>query len=169
MILLLLLMLSMMITLLGGGQQQNVNLYAIPEAVELCFEKNHLYDLYAISDHINPFYLRGDFNGDGKADYAVLTREKSTEKKGIVICHSSTHSIYVLGAGKPLKRSDGYEYVDFRFDAWRVFGKQKVWKGQAEGPPPQLLGEAILIIWEEAGSGLIYWTGSNYAWYHLAG
>jgi hypothetical protein len=37
---------------------------------------------------LNPFYLRGDFNGDGKPDVAILVKNKTPGKLGIAICHN---------------------------------------------------------------------------------
>lgn len=42
---------------------------------------------YDLSFRIKPSYLKGDFNGDGKMDTAVLVKEHSTGKIGIAIVH----------------------------------------------------------------------------------
>ena len=36
---------------------------------------------------MNPFYLEGDFNGDGALDVAVLIKERGTGKHGIAVVH----------------------------------------------------------------------------------
>src|SRR5256886_6691369 len=38
---------------------------------------------YEWYDRVNPFYQRGDFDGDGKADVALLIRHKVSRKVGI--------------------------------------------------------------------------------------
>lgn len=46
--------------------------FNIPEKLQTELTMGPLAAAYAISDRINPFYLRGDFDGDGKPDYAIL-------------------------------------------------------------------------------------------------
>src|SRR5436190_18270036 len=53
---------------------------------------------YKLSDRINPFYLRGDFDGDGKQDYAVLVVSEKQEP-GIAICRGGMSQPNILGAG----------------------------------------------------------------------
>lgn len=36
---------------------------------------------YVPDERINPFYLRGDFDGDGSPDYAILVISKRTGRK----------------------------------------------------------------------------------------
>ena len=57
---------------------------------------------YALSSWLNPYYLQADFNGDGRADIAVLVREKATNKLGVLIVHVGAGHHVVLGAGNPL-------------------------------------------------------------------
>jgi hypothetical protein len=59
---------------------------------------------------MNPSYLEGDFNGDGKMDPAVLVKERSTEKLGIAIVHGTTKKVTILGAGIGIGGGgDGFE------------------------------------------------------------
>ncbi len=120
---------------------------------------------YSISRRINPFYLRGDFDGDGRPDYAILVTAKKDQSRGIAIWLSSKNKIYVIGAGHPFKFS-GEESSDFDFiDDWQVYEKKPVETGVEAGPPPRLIGEAILAGKSEDGSGLIYWNGTKFLWY----
>lgn len=140
----------------------------IPPEVRRLMDKRELRD-YETSTRINPFYLRGDFDGDSKTDLAVLVVERKTGRRGIAIIHPAKDSYVIIGAGEDFLRSDGYNYKDFGFKAWSVYSERHVVQAPDEGPPPKLLGEAILVEWPEAGSGLIYWDGSKYRWYHLGG
>ena len=45
---------------------------------------------YSIRTDLNPFYLKGDFDGDKIQDYAISDVEKKSDKKGILIYHSGT-------------------------------------------------------------------------------
>jgi len=53
----------------------------IPRPVWERLDKEKLLSTYEISTKLNPFYLRGDFDGDGKPDYAVLI-ESSHQNPG---------------------------------------------------------------------------------------
>src|SRR5881396_2810676 len=57
---------------------------------------------YQWYDRVNPFYQRGDFDGDGQVDVAVLVRHKVTGKVGIAFVHRGTRAVHVVGAGTPL-------------------------------------------------------------------
>jgi hypothetical protein len=52
---------------------------------------------YALSNRINPFYLRGDFDGDSIMDYAFLVASKKTKENGIALYLSSNRKTYVIG------------------------------------------------------------------------
>jgi hypothetical protein len=141
---------------------QSVNPQNVPEGVHSCLERNALLAKYEFNARINPFYLRGDFDGDSKPDYAVAVLEKApTRKPGIVMCGSSTAQAQVLGAGTPFAEEDAFD-----FDGWEVYEKRTLAEG-VSGPPPKLAAEAIMIVLDETASGIIYWDGKKYDWYEL--
>lgn len=118
---------------------------------------------YRFVARLNPFYLRGDFNGDGQPDFAVLIQRLSDNKQGIAVFHYGENAIRVIGGGK----SFGYGGDDFRWmDVWQVYPKGEVERGVGEGPPPKLQGEALLVEKSESASALIYFDGQEYIWYH---
>src|SRR5438552_3791216 len=57
----------------------------VPDAVKKALTNESPGKEYDLSYRINPSYLEGDFNGDGKMDIAVLVKERSTGKLGIAI------------------------------------------------------------------------------------
>ena len=133
----------------------------VPEEVHFCFERNNLLSKYEISGRINPFYLRGDFDGDAKADYAVVVVAKAGSRKpGIVVCNSSAPQAHVLGAGTLFVEEEDA----FDFDTWEVQDRRELREGVG-GPPPKLLGEAIRVQLDESATGVIYWSGKKYEWY----
>ena len=111
-----------------------------------------------IDYRLNPFYVRGDFDGDGKPDYAVLVRKG--QNRGIVICRAASVKAVILGAGSAFN-----QMTDMDFTSWDIYDKRPVEQGAGERPPPKLLGDAIWIEWEESASALVYWTGRKFAWY----
>jgi FG-GAP repeat len=60
---------------------------------------------------MNPSYLEGDFNGDGKTDVAVSNKERASGKLGIVIVHGATGKVPILGAGIG-NGGDDFEWMD---------------------------------------------------------
>jgi hypothetical protein len=142
----------------ASAQRNTVSEYNVPLEVTRCMKS--LGTAYEISGKINPFYLRGDFDGDGKPDYAVLIR-KDDSQQGVMICRSVAAKPTVLGAGAEFN-----QMKDLNFNAWQVHPKgRRVEQGVGEGKAPTLIGDAILIEWEESASALVYWDGKRFIWY----
>lgn len=117
---------------------------------------------YALVSHLNPFYVHGDFNGDGRVDTALLVKHKVSGKIGIAIVQAGAKSAIIVGAG----RNFGNGGDDFKWmDAWHVYPRGPVSRGADETAPPTLRGDAIMVIKTESASALIYWNGKGYAWY----
>ena len=149
--------------------EQLPDYYNVPAEVQKYVDMDHLTitDKYTLSGDLNPFYLRGDFDGDGHMDYALLITTTDTRKRGIAIWMSSRPKArwQILGAGHLFQYGAG-KSDNLDFDAWHVYGKQPVMQGSGEiAPPPRLRAEAILVEIKDSASGLIYWTGSSFAWY----
>jgi hypothetical protein len=122
----------------------------LPDEVHDFYEKKIKND-YELRTDVNPFYLKGDFDGDKQLDYAINIVEKKTLKKGILIYHSGTNKYFILGAGKPFKEKhpgDNFSWMD----AWKI----------TEGENKKK--DSILVIKTESSSGVIYWTGKEYKW-----
>jgi hypothetical protein len=146
---------------------------SIPEWVAPAFKQSRLSNRYVFSSRLNPFYQRGDFDGDGKQDIAIWIRELKTNKVGVAILNRRTEQISIIGAGNMIvdragkalwARSDGGDSLDV-IDAWYVYEKGTVEQGVGEGSPPILKGDALMLIKTESASALIYWTGKRYVWY----
>jgi hypothetical protein len=140
----------------AGGQ-----VHDIPDAVESAIRNGSLPKDYDVSFHLDPFYLRGDFNGDGKIDVAVLVKQRSTGKLGIAIVHGTTGKLTILGAGSVIGNGgDDFEWMD----SWQVFSKARAAHAEGETSVPHLRGDALLVEKTEAASALIYWNGKRYVW-----
>jgi hypothetical protein len=137
----------------------------VPSEIAMAIELGPFAQSYSIDGSVNPFYLRGDFDGDGKADYAIRIKSKRSGELGFAIWLSSQKKIVVLGAGIPFKVS-GQTATNLEvLNTWKVYPKRPVERGVASGPPPRLIGEAILAGKKESASGLIYWSGKSFVWY----
>jgi len=70
---------------LSQASQPVAQVRDIPEVVKRAIANGSLAREYELSSRVNPSYLRGDLNGDGKTDIAVLVKQRSTGKLGIAI------------------------------------------------------------------------------------
>ena len=139
------------------------HLYDIPEVISRAVTNGLLAKKYELSFRVNPFYLRGDFIGDGKADIAVLVKQRSTGKLGIAIINGATDKVTVIGAGNAIGNGgDDFEWMDM----WQVYSKGRAAQ-KAEGSVPHLRGDALLVGKSETASALIYWNGKHYVWFQL--
>jgi hypothetical protein len=68
--------------LAAGRQNSAPESMAIPESVTKLFKTTGLDRLYNFSAHLKPQSMSADFDGDGKADIAILVRQKSSGKIG---------------------------------------------------------------------------------------
>jgi hypothetical protein len=117
---------------------------------------------YEFTSHVNPFFIQGDFDGDGKLDVALMIVEKNSQKIGIAVIHSSSHKVFILGAGNSLNNGgDNFNWLD----AWNTYPKVLVERGVEEEELPKLIGDAIYVKKIESASGLIYWKDNKYNWY----
>src|SRR5262249_52117575 len=95
----------------------------IPTPVERAIENGSLAKEYEVCFRVKPFYLSGDFNGDGKADIAVLVTKHSTRKIGIAIIDAATDKVTILGAGTVISNGgDDFEWMD----SWEIYPKDRV-------------------------------------------
>jgi hypothetical protein len=125
----------------------------VPDTVKKALTNGSTGKKCDLSFHVNPSYLKGDFNGDGKMDAAVLVKERSPGKLGIAIVHCATGKVTIFGAGFGIGNGgDDFEWMDF----WQVYSKTR--------DVPWLRGDALLVEKSEATSALIYWNGKRYVW-----
>ena len=112
-----------------------------------------------ISGAVNPFYQRGDFDGDGKADLAILVRDKATGKIGILMLHRAGRAV-LLGAGQPFGNGgDDFSWID----QWSVddsaSNAQRRSALSAREP-----ADALRVAKEGAASALIRYRNRRYVW-----
>ena len=108
---------------------QQVNPENIPNGLLKIIEQGSFARTYDLDGSINPFYLRGDFDGDSKADYAFRIKSKAENTSGIAIWLSRQRKMVILGAGVPF-RVAGTPVSNLSFlDTWQVYGKKTVERG----------------------------------------
>lgn len=146
----------------------------LPDAVAKAFRAEGLLKKFRLSDTVNPFYLRGDFDGDGKPDYAILLESRESKHREIAVVLSRAPKVAIVGAGGFRVRveagKDSYFFDDFDWmDAWQVEAKQHLDKSEFNPKvPAQMQGEGILAEKTEAAGGIIYWDGKQFRWYQTS-
>ena len=110
---------------------------------------------YEWYDLVNPFYQRGDFDGDRQVDLALIIRHRPTGKVGIAVVHRATRVVHIVGAGTPLGNGgDNFTWLG----AWRVED------GLALNEIQDFRAEVLQVEKPESAGGLIYWDGKKHQW-----
>lgn len=92
----------------------------LPVAVKVALK--HMPDV-AVSCRMKPSVIEGDFNGDGRLDYAVLVTQKASQKRGFLITFGTGQTV-VAGAGRPVKYGAA-DFQDLNFDQWQLYDKSR--------------------------------------------
>lgn len=92
--------------------------------------------------------LRGDFDGDGKADLAIAVVLARGKDRGVLVLWGSGKAPVLLGAA-----SDFNRFRDHDFDLWEV--------RKAKAPSRR---DAMVWTWSEKASARIVWTGKAFRW-----
>jgi hypothetical protein len=129
--------------------------YNIPAEIDTCMKTS---PKLALNGQINPFYLSGDFDGDGKLDFAVQVERSGS--RGILICLSSRKLSLLVGAGSSVIWPSNQEW---RFDAWSIVPKESTKVSR----PAKANHDAILLDVKESANGLLYWDGTGLRWKQL--
>ncbi len=119
---------------------------------------NKDYEVYV--GKLNPFYLWGDFDGDGKEDFVVQLLSKGIP--------SNLRIAVLLGVGKVIfiERDDSLRYPGLT--AWYVVPKSETISQspyEKTNTSPNLVGDGFEIVKVESSSSLIYWNGRRFVSY----
>jgi hypothetical protein len=138
----------------------------MPDAVSKCLARPEVSAYATVNSIINPYYLRGDLDGDGKVDYAVAVRAVRTKKPGVAIC-LGTGGVSLLGAGYGARFSDMAD-DNFMSSDWMILSHYDVvTRFRVLGLPlPRLApqSEGILMPWED-GFGLVVRIDGMFRWF----
>jgi hypothetical protein len=134
----------------------------IPTRINACMESPKLKS-YKIDQRTNPYYLRGDFDGDEKPDFAVMVTSGNNKTSGLIICQGDGRSV-VLGAGS----RPGFSTMpedNFLSSDWEVVTLAEFRELLYDKKVAALAkGEVICLTWED-GNAYIYWDGERYRWF----
>jgi hypothetical protein len=120
---------------------------------------------------INPFFLRGDFNGDGELDIAFWVQNHETQERGVAILHSTLDRLHVFGAGQSLPEPQGSESTAINVDAWHLVSRGTVEShpysdipaiGLTEGQPFTFERETLEFVYLEKAAFVFYWANGQY-------
>ncbi|MBI1836146.1 MAG: hypothetical protein HYR91_02655 [Flavobacteriia bacterium] len=136
----------------------------IPKWVVPILNKAHFFDVYFITDTINPFYLESDFNGDNVDDIALFIVNKQNKKSGIVIINGKTNIHYILGAGKEFGMGDSMNWVQ----VWTICREKSVASFKDGKKEMNFKYPAIKIVRNESIATYFYWSGNKYKTYNQA-
>jgi|GEM_PF-5580291 len=143
--------------------------FLLPLKVEKCLEENTIKGRVDVLTTQNPYFVRGDFDGDTQPDYAVAVRWKNTQRNSLLICTRKGKPVILGTDDTSAKQFSDKPDDNFMSSNWDVFTKeeaQTVRKYNSKGisvPVAHPKGESIAMIWED-GICLIYWDGSHYKW-----
>ncbi len=140
---------------------KKVDLTKIPDSLELITDKK----------------LIGDFNGDNKADFASIVKNKNNDKIGVLIIHNSKNKEnFIFGAGNEINQMTDLNWIQ----VFEILPKGEIISptlvdeetgdiiGQDENQNFKLIGNGIYMSVEEShGGGIIFWNGKKYQWYHI--
>lgn len=130
----------------------------VPEVIEQ-IRGCGLDSAYELSPFLRPSTVSGDFDGDDSHDLAVPVVRASSGKRGLAVCRAGTYLDLVGFEGRMGEVVPAY--FD-RIDHWSLHPKGPVGESAAQGPPPELVGDAILIGKEDSSSALLYWNGKRW-------
>lgn len=113
-----------------------------------------------ISLRINPFVLRGDFDGDGRTDLAVMIKNTKSKKEGIAFLFSGAHKPIIVGAGQDFGNGgDDFSWLDL----WYVEDKATHQRGYYE-KAVTLNADGLVVAKAESASALIYFRAGKLVW-----
>jgi hypothetical protein len=136
-------------------KERGVNPFNVPDELRACLRAKPDLDF---NGGINPFYISGDYDGDGLTDFAVQVKSKKEQHKGILFCFAKREAI-LLGAGAPVvwpQEDDG----TWPFDSWMLIRKGS----KHLSIYPQIKFDTLALVKADEGGGLLYWDGHLFRW-----
>ena len=112
-----------------------------------------------ISTRLNPYVWRGDFNGDGKPDLAILVSKTATKKQGILLLFRAKTPL-LLGAGKTFGNGgDDFSWID----NWHVEDRGTKHSNHRDDSV-HLAADGLMIAKDASASAIIYMHNGKPKW-----
>jgi hypothetical protein len=143
-----------------GSSEPKCDKAGLPRPVQVAL--SGFRDLVA-SCRLMPPLIEGDFDGDGRRDYAVLVIQQPSQERGFLIVFAGGRAV-VAGAGRAVKYG-AKAHPDLNFDQWELHPKSQAVESAEDQKPLKLNGDALLVSYHESASGLFYWDGQRVRWY----
>jgi hypothetical protein len=130
---------------------------------------------YPVLRRMNPYFLRGDFNGDGAMDVAVWVTQRSSGLTGVAVIHSTLDTVHYIGAGNDRVKDKlaGFDPGVLIADTWHVLPAGTI--EQAFSTVPEIGAvkdqkftmqrETLQFVWLGKSSYVYYWANGRY--WHL--
>lgn len=113
-----------------------------------------------LSTRLNPFVWRGDFDGNGRPDLAVLIAETKTKKEGIAFLLQGRAPV-VVGAGQDFGNGgDDFSWMD----VWHVEDRG-TGHGNSRDQNLTLKADGLMVAKEGSASALIYFRNGKPVWH----
>ncbi len=135
-------------------QKAEVDPFNVPDELRSCVRAKPELE---INGSINPFYISGDYDGDGLTDFAVQVKDKKNGRQGVLFCFAKGGTA-LWGAGVPndvLTRDNPWP-----FDSWMLIRKGS----KHLSIYPRIKFDALALIIADEGGGLLYWDGKRLHW-----
>ncbi len=132
-----------------------VNPYNVSDELRACLRTKPELE---IDGRVNPFYISGDFDGDGFTDSAVQVKTRKDQRQGMLICFAKGNPV-LFGAGAAVvwpQEDDG----KWPFDFWMLIRKGS----KHLSIYPQIKFDTLALIKGDEGGGLVYWDGQRFRW-----
>ena len=154
-----------------GVEIQEALLQALdPDLLQRAAEKQ-IYDraAYPVLRTVNPFFLRGDFDGDGSLDLAVWVRQQSSRLQGVAVIHSTMDRARYLGAGHT-EYGTIEKRAEVLADTWRIIPPGTTVRafasvseiGARAGQPFTVRRETLEFHWLGKSAFAYYWEKGRY-------
>ncbi|RMG03215.1 MAG: hypothetical protein D6735_09020 [Acidobacteria bacterium] len=139
------------------------NLY-FPTFVHRCLDKNGVInkeiDIPDVPLH-NPYFVRGDFDGDNSIDYAVIVESRKNKREGLLICFRNKETKAVLLGLDPQNPPPFWLLMNWDVETLEEVRQTLDSNGKPVGIEPK--GESIVMKGED-WIGIIYWDGKKFLW-----
>lgn len=135
----------------------------LPPVVRSCLARNSGSTINTLQ---RPPYLKLFFTRGPKPDYAVVVKEKGSDRNRVLVCTHDGKQI-ILGSKSDKRPFSDMVNDEYLSSNWRVCSKRDVRalrKYYSDVPAPA--NEALCLLWED-GEGLIYSDGHRFLWKSL--